>query len=102
MNFEEGKLYKCSNSHLLIYPNAELVAALRTGTGNGTGDSYDASYWSEELNCTVRCSKPNEIFMFIEGKIIKEVKCSNVLFGDKQGWIINKYWLRFKRINNGS
>lgn len=55
-------------------------------------------YWSEILNCTVRCSEPNEIFMFLEEKIVDNQKYLNILFGDKQGWIFYRKWLEIEKI----
>ncbi len=48
-----------------------------------------ADLWSRELNCQVRLSEPNEIFMFLgrDGNLL------HVLFGDVAGWLICKKWL---------
>jgi len=56
-----------------------------------------AIYWSKELNCTVRYSKPNEIFIFLKEEIVEEHKYLNVLFGDKHGWIVYKDWLEITK-----
>jgi len=96
MKFEEEKLYKCSDHYILmIYPTREnaMVAALAVGAV-----AQAASYWSDYLECTVRYSEPNEIFIFIKEEIIEEQKYLNVLFGDKQGWIIYEDWLRIERV----
>jgi len=123
VNFEEGKLYKCSDHLLMIYPTREnavagnsvaplwgygttvaavvaarptaVVAAHRTEL---TTAAWAAIYWSKKLGCSVSYSEPNEIFIFLKKEIIEEQKYINVLFGDKQGWIICKNWLRFERV----
>jgi len=59
-----------------------------------------AIYWSKGLGCSVRCSEPNEIFMFFKEEIFGGERYLNVLFGDKQGWIVYGDWLRIERVNN--
>jgi len=120
VNFEEGKLYKCSKHLLMIYPTREIAATLEVAAaafGAATRASpasmaaaafaamtrassavWAASYWSKELNCTVRYSEQNEIFIFIKEEIIEEQKYLNVLFGDKQGWIVYKDWMEIERV----
>jgi len=107
MNFEKGKLYKCPNSGLLIYPSTHPVVSYSSQTSPpgwsassvylGTPETV-VKYWSEILNCTVRCSEPNEIFMFLEEKIVDNQKYLNILFGDKQGWIFYRKWLEIEKI----
>jgi len=112
VNFKTGKLYKCSECLLIIYPTREkaTVAAMMTIRAQGTPwaatartsldpslVSMAASYWSKELNCTVRYSEQNEIFIFLKEEIIEEQKYLNVLFGDKQGWIVWKNWLEITK-----
>jgi len=112
MEFKIGKLYKCSDHYILIYPTREKAAssgARPMAAGRSAAASRNswaaaavvgqaASYWSEELNCTVRCSEPNEIFIFLKEEIIEEQKYINVLFGDKQGWIVYKDWMKIERV----
>ena len=105
-----GKLYKCSEYFLLIYPTKEKAAGAYTRAldgrispvGDSTASPLDdrtvdvgpaarkAIWWSKELDCQVRCSEPNEIFMFIK----QEEQFVHVLFGEKQGWILYKNWLQ--------
>jgi len=112
VKFEEGKLYKCSDHYILmIYPTRENAVA-----GNSVGSQWGcesrllavvksvaeaadqaAIYWSKELGCSVRCSEPDEIFIFIKEEIIEEHKYLNVLFGDKHGWIVYKGWLEITK-----
>jgi len=119
MEFKIGKLYKCSDHLLMIYPTRENAAAAAQAEdvpatceqaawavawcsaaeqAAAAAVAWAARYWSEELNCTVCYSEPDEIFIFIKEEIIEEHKYLNVLFGDKQGWIICKNWLRIERI----
>jgi len=53
-----------------------------------------ADWWSRKLDCKVRSSEPNEVFLCLE----YEDKFAHVLFGEKQGWIINKTWLGIERV----
>jgi len=114
MKFEEGKLYKCSKHLLMIYPTREKAASpppswtkavlgsemakSRRGCSAPPAAAWAASYWSKELECTVLYSELNEIFIFIKEEIIEEQKYLNVLFGDKQGWIVYGDWLRIERV----
>jgi len=114
VNFEEGKLYKCSKHLLMIYPtreNAMLAASVERDRCSSLGlapwcavararraAALAASYWSDRLSCSVRYNKPNEIFIFLKEKTVKEHKYLNVLFGDKQGWIVYEDWLRIERV----
>lgn len=99
---EIGKLYKCSKCYLLIYPSIEkaaATAAAATGWSAWTtwlgGDRRRAvAYWSKKANCKVRFSELEEVFMCLK----QEGKYVHALFGEKQGWIINKKWLKIERI----
>jgi len=114
-----GKLYKCSKYWLLFYPTEETARAAQRSTvqaasASGTAPPQDraaaagavapwpgalvaeteAAYWSKRLNCKVGYGKPEEVFMVLKQKD----EFAHVLFGEKQGWIINKNWLEIKRI----
>jgi len=95
MKFEVGKLYKCSDHYILIYPTRENAMVAEQATA---AVAWAAGYWSKKLGCSVRCSEPNEIFIFIKEEIIEEHKYLNVLFGDKQGWIIYEDWMEIERV----
>ncbi len=114
MDFKPGKLYKSNEYFLMIYPTKEkasgrtsrATAAAPSATmpesattaANETAASAWVKYWSSILDCRICYSKPGEIFMFLE----KHGTCMYVLFGDKQGWITNKNWLRIVEAQNGS
>jgi len=102
MEFKIGKLYKCSDHYILmIYPTREKAQALtefERDNCSSLGSARSAGYWSKKLGCSVSYSEPNEIFVFLKEEIIKGERYINVLFGDKQGWIICKNWLRFERM----
>ena len=59
-----------------------------------------ATYWSEELGCTVRYSKPNEIFMIVDHEEEKDRTDDfyHVVFGEIQGWIGHRDWMVIERI----
>ncbi len=93
MKCKPGKLYKLPEFYMLVYPSKEKAATaaaevLVLGATTDASISFLATYWSRELKCQVRYSIPGEIFMFLgrDGEFL------NVLFGDKQGWIIYKGW----------
>jgi len=110
--FQTGKLYKCLSRGLLFYPNwltvlkAAELRRLECAGGGGAGEyivsditkRHIIAYWSDVLGCTVRYSEPDEIFMFFEERVSNNQKHLNVLFGDKQGWIIYKDWLEIERV----
>jgi len=98
-----GKLYKCPKYFLLFYPSKDKaadslrVAVARAARMGATAvheaaigpASSVADWWSRKLNCKVRYSEPNEVFLCLE----HEDEFAHVLFGEKQGWIINQDWL---------
>ncbi len=107
MKFEVGKLYRCPDYFLMVYPTIEKVRAARNGPP-GTWRSIDTASWAEsvevaawktnflsrEIGCQVHSSEPGEIFMFLKeehGMFIKEDdanKYINILLEEKSGWII--------------
>jgi len=105
-----GKLYKCSKHYLLVYPSkdkatsaAQEAWAPETATSASTAVAAAVAaaevrvdYWSKELNCKVRYSEPGEVFMVLKQKN----EFTHVLFGEKQGWIINQDWLEIEEAVN--
>lgn len=85
----------------MIYPSIESAAVREPGesapatarTSLIRADTW-AKIWSEELNCKVRFSEPNEVFMCLK----EENSFVHVLFGEKQGWIRNESRLKIERI----
>jgi len=96
MNFKEGKLYRCHKYYLLIYPTAARAATERWAAT----ESAEAKYWSNKFKDIVRYSEPNEIFIFLKEEMFRGKKYLNVLFGDKQGWIMYEDWLRIRKAEN--
>ncbi len=102
MEFRPGKLYRCPEYFLMIYPSKEkAISAAATLSGSaapgqlaasGTPSAEWAKYFSERLNCQVRYSEPGEIFMFLE----KHETYLYVLFGKCAGWIINRGWIKIE------
>ncbi len=103
MKFEVGKLYRCPDYFLLIYPTIEKArAATLIAHDFSTGALARAAYWSEKLDCQVRFSERGEIFMLLKGLQLtyfgsKSWDYFYVLFGNRQGWIIYKDWLGIQR-----
>lgn len=93
-----GKLYRCSKHYLMIYPTAVACSAEKgvaaTSRLSLVTATIWAEIWSEQLNCKVRFSEPNEIFMCLE----QENSFVHVLFSEKQGWIRNESRLEIERI----
>ncbi len=85
MKFEVGKLYKCPDYFLMIYPSKEKASSVLGRRTVVVGSAEEAAaHWSDQLNCQVRYSEPGEIFIFLG----RDREFLNVLFGEKQGWII--------------
>jgi len=86
MDFEVGKLYKCAERYLVIYPT--IKKAMRSKRGSIIFDPDNiVNFWSKRLKCTVCYSKPDEIFLFLEEKNKRDEIFLYALFSDKQGWI---------------
>ncbi len=102
MFFKTGKLYKCPDYFLMIYPTKkEARPAVCRGTAAMSGPGVSvavnwANYWSRELKCQVRYSMPGEIFMLLK----RDGVFLHVLFGDIAGWIIHETWLDIKEAQN--
>ena len=98
-----GKLYKCPDRYLLIIPTREIADRLQVEGGTMVGPprsvtraaATQAYYWSKKLSCTVRFSEPNEVFLCLDDQ---EGEYIHGLFGEKQGWITNKSWLKIERV----
>ncbi len=108
IGFKPGKLYKCPEYFLMIYPSKEKAAACTwamTARTSARSAARRSAYWTEQLNCRVDYSKPGEIFMLLE----RDGIFLHVLFGEKQeagrsgptlGWIIYKDWLNIVEAQN--
>jgi len=90
---EIGKLYRYPEYHLMVYPSIQI--AVRAGRVQPApaptlrDASWRAHYWSKRLNCTVRYSEPNEIFMVVDHEKEKDdTDFYHVIFGEIQGWMI--------------
>ena len=101
MNFETGKLYKCSDYYLLVYPSAEKASTMASWANAyatpGWAEHY-VNYWSKELNCQVRCLDPGDPMLFIEETKIDGRTYFRFLFPEFEGWINWNNWLNFKEI----
>ena len=91
----------------MLYPSVEKAASLLGGEGVGvpaaavtadmmgvTWGTWYKNHWSRKLECKVHLSEPNEVFMCLG----QENTFVHVLFGEKQGWIIYKDWLKIERV----
>ncbi len=104
MKFKPGKLYRCPEYFLLLYPTKEKASRARghsaMDTAGDTGVSpamaeVIMSYWAKQLNCQVWYSEPGEIFMFLE----EYEGLLHILFGEKQGWITHKGYFNIVEAN---
>jgi hypothetical protein len=93
---EVGKLYRCSEYFLLLYPDKDTAAA------GGTAATYaehhvptaTAAYWSKKFDKPVSYCNPLTPLLVLS---VKE-QYIEVLAGDKKGWIIYQGWLDIKEI----
>ena len=99
---EVGKLYRCSEYFLLLFPDkdtaaaaAALVAAVRAAAAAHAVPAI-AAYWSKKIDKPVSYCNPQTPLLVLS---VKE-KYIEVLAGDKKGWIINEDWLNIKEIVN--
>lgn len=135
--YETGRLY-ASLEPMIIYPTkaAALDASFMTlmGWAKGSavsvqsGPNYDlyvtkaVTYWSRELCCTIKVSKPKETFLFLDKHHFehRNVKGKDYktwiylfLFAECQGWVLqcdgekiatlynveqNERWMKNERI----
>lgn len=100
--FEIGKLYKCTEYYLLLYPTKEVIgfSSLPPTTARSTQEyaSLSAEYWSEQLNCKVRFINSNDIFMCLKLVRLKPGKeIMQILYKEFAGWIRVEDWLDIKR-----
>ena len=104
---EVGKLYRCSEYFLSLFPNKETAATAHAATtAGGTAEAAasadggtaeaDATcaYWTRKLGKPVSFCDPETPLLVLS---IKE-EYIEVLAGDKVGWIINEDWLNIKEI----
>jgi len=104
---EVGKLYRCSEYFLSLFPNKETAAtAANTAAANlrlvvsiadtVVGASTAAAYWSSKLGKPVIYADKNIPLLVLntEGEYVE------VLAGDKVGWAICQDWLNIKEITD--
>ena len=109
MFLEIGRLYRHPRYYFLVYPS------IRIATKSSEGHFFDSAgltpewsrfvvnFWaqrfSREFDCTVRYSKPNEVFMVVDHEKRKnDFNCYHVIFGKIQGWIIFYNWMKIERV----
>ena len=92
---EVGKLYRCSEYFLLLFPDKDTV---RTSFGAAERDlryaALDAAYWTRALGKPVSYCYPKTPLLVLS----VDKKYVEVLAGDRKGWIINEDWLELKEI----
>jgi len=107
MDFEVGKLYKCSEYYILLCPtigkaeeavvwNTTSVARHITSIDYPINSSSD--YWSELLKTKVGFSNPDEIFLVLKIENHNGFKYAHVLFGEKPAWITIPSYLNLERV----
>ena len=90
MTIEVGKLYRCSEYFLLLYPDKE--AADRDAPSAAVDEA--AAAWSRDLGKSVGYCNPETPLLVLS---VKE-QYIEVLAGDKVGWTVNEDWLNIKEI----
>lgn len=93
---EVGKLYVCEEYFLLLFPDQETVgAAYAHNDRSAAADfGYAAAYWSNRFGKPVFYIKKNIPLLVLNSK----ENFSEVLAGDRKGWIVYQDWLKIKEI----
>jgi hypothetical protein len=89
---EVGKLYRCSEYFLLLFPDKETAGqctAVRAAERDLRYADDAAAYWTRELGKPVSYCNPETPLLVLS---VKE-QYIEVLAEDKKGWIINIDWL---------
>ena len=98
---EVGKLYRCSEYFLLLFPDKE-TAARTTAAGvlavgvPAAAAARTAAYWTRELGKPVSYCNPETPLLVLS---VKE-QYIEVLAGDQRCWAICQDWLNIKEIVN--
>lgn len=97
---EVGKLYVCEEYYLLLYPDPLTAARADFIGGDKTGDPvYQSSYWSMKLRKPVSYAKNNTPFLVLnKDKNEWNEEYTEVLAGDRKGWIIYSQLFNIKEI----
>ena len=82
---EVGKLYRCSEYFLMLYPDKDTAAAAVLPIAAPSTSTSGSSY----------CNPLTPLLVLSVNE-----KYVEVLAGDKKGWIINMDWLEIKEIIN--
>jgi len=100
---EVGKLYRCSEYFLSLFPNKETAATAANGAADpasvpaaAASTSAHAAYWSRKLGKPVIYADKNIPLLVLntEGEYVE------VLAGDKVGWAICQDWLNIQEITD--
>jgi len=100
---EVGKLYRCSEYFLLLFPDkdtadAAVAALCQCTTPDPDASPIGAAYWTREvarkLGKPVSYCNPETPLLVLS---VKE-QYIEVLAGDKKGWFINMDWLNIQEI----
>jgi hypothetical protein len=109
MMLEVGKLYRCSEYFLSLFPNKETAATASITTTRAAGRTAEAAstaaggtaeaaaacaYWTRKLGKPVSFCDPQTPLLVLS---VNE-KYVEVLAGDRKVWIINDDWLKIKEI----
>ena len=94
---EVGKLYRCSEYFLLLFPDKDTASAVVTDAAfTASAVPVAAAYWSKKFDKPVSYCNPKTPLLVLS---VNE-KYVEVLAGDKKGWIINMDWLEIKEITD--
>jgi len=85
---EVGKLYRCSEYILLLFPDKEAADVWTQGPSH--------AYWSKKFDRDKPVSHCNPLTPLLVLSVKEQY--IEVLAGDKKGWIINMDWLEIKEI----
>jgi len=93
---EVGKLYRCSEYFLLLYPDKDTASSASAAESTATSATVTAAYWTRELGKPVSSCNPQTPLLVLS----TDKKYVEVLAGDCKGWIIYQGWLNIKEIVN--
>jgi hypothetical protein len=96
---EVGKLYRCSEYFLSLFPNKETAATAAISypmlaIARQAAATATCAYWTRKLGKPVSFCDPETPLLVLS---IKE-EYIEVLAGDRKVWIINDDWLKIKEI----
>lgn len=98
--FTIGKLYKCPNCQLLLYPTLEnaIAATKLKSPGCDISTTNAFKHLSTILHCKIKPTATDSIFMIVDIKFENKHMFIQTLYDHKIGWTIWKDYMIFNEI----